>query len=201
MPKTTFFNLTKAKQEALLRAAKKEFSRVSLADASIANIIKDVGIPRGSFYQYFDNKEDLFFYILNDHSKKRKLEFATILIQHDGDLFDSLYEFVSRTLEDDEDIHFIKNAFLNMTHKIEHSFSKIVNDQQANEDFKKISQLIDTRQLNISSDKDLYHLIKIVMSVTFRNIVEKFSEELSHDTVMKNYEIELNMLKKGLIRE
>ena len=62
VPKPTFLNLSKEKQELLITAAKKEFSRVPLNGASISNIIKDAGIPRGSFYQYFEDKEDIFFF-------------------------------------------------------------------------------------------------------------------------------------------
>ena len=49
------------KQQRLLDA-QIEFSRHSLQEASIANIVKLAEIPRGSFYQYFENKEDLYFY-------------------------------------------------------------------------------------------------------------------------------------------
>lgn len=62
MPKETFFHLTDEKKSRIMSAAKKEFSRVPLSEASIARIIKDAEIPRGSFYQYFEDKEDLYFY-------------------------------------------------------------------------------------------------------------------------------------------
>ncbi|WP_240452190.1 TetR/AcrR family transcriptional regulator [Virgibacillus sp. YIM 98842] len=61
MPKQTFFNLPEDKKTILLDAVEKEFSRVPLFEASVANMVQDAGIPRGSFYQYFDNKEDAFF--------------------------------------------------------------------------------------------------------------------------------------------
>ncbi len=49
MPTDTFFHLPPEKQKRILNAAKKEFSRLPLKDASIANIIKDAEIPRGVF--------------------------------------------------------------------------------------------------------------------------------------------------------
>ena len=49
MPSQTFFNLSKEKQEALLEAAKTEFTKVTFHDASINQIIKEAGISRGSF--------------------------------------------------------------------------------------------------------------------------------------------------------
>ena len=50
MPRSTFCRLAPEKQERLLEAATREFSRRSFAEASINQIIKDAGIPRGSFY-------------------------------------------------------------------------------------------------------------------------------------------------------
>jgi AcrR family transcriptional regulator len=71
MPKRTFFNLSDEKRRSLLKAAEREFSRVPLAKASVSNIIKMAGIPRGSFYQYFENIEDLYYYLVDIETEKR----------------------------------------------------------------------------------------------------------------------------------
>ena len=73
MPKKTFFRLPAEKQQRLLKAAHAEFSRVPFNEASVSNIIKAAEIPRGSFYQYFEDKADIFFYdlsLLRDSSKQ-----------------------------------------------------------------------------------------------------------------------------------
>ena len=74
MPTQTFLKLNKEKKIRILKAAKKEFSRVSIDKAIIANIAKDAGIPRGSFYQYFSSVEDLYMYLIDYlyNSKKKK---------------------------------------------------------------------------------------------------------------------------------
>ena len=64
MPSDTFFRLPDAKRQRLLDAAWDEFTRVRCADASINRIIQTAGIPRGSFYQYFADKDDLFLYLV-----------------------------------------------------------------------------------------------------------------------------------------
>ncbi|WP_225350832.1 TetR/AcrR family transcriptional regulator [Lacticaseibacillus camelliae] len=68
MPKPTFFRLAETKRKRLIKAAYDEFSRASFQDASISNIIKEAGIPRGSFYQYFEDKSDIFFLLAGSHS-------------------------------------------------------------------------------------------------------------------------------------
>ncbi|MFK4998922.1 TetR/AcrR family transcriptional regulator [Bacillus sp. N9] len=43
----------------------------------MANIVKEAGIPRGSFYQYFEDKEDAFFYLLNELTQENKKSLYT----------------------------------------------------------------------------------------------------------------------------
>ncbi len=62
----TFLNLKEDKKNRIIKAAKKEFSRVPLDKALVSNIIRDSNIPRGSFYQYFENIDDLFVYIIDE---------------------------------------------------------------------------------------------------------------------------------------
>lgn len=59
MPKETFLNLSEEKKNKIIKAAQNEFERVPLEQASIKNIVENAGIARGSFYQYFESKEDL----------------------------------------------------------------------------------------------------------------------------------------------
>lgn len=64
MPTDTFLKLPEEKKEKILLAAKHEFSRVPFERTSIKNIVEEAEIARGSFYQYFESKEDLLrFYI------------------------------------------------------------------------------------------------------------------------------------------
>ena len=64
MPSKTFFHLPAEKRERLLLAAEGEVARVPYAEASINRMIRAAGIPRGSFYMYFRDKEELFHYLL-----------------------------------------------------------------------------------------------------------------------------------------
>ncbi|MDD2994523.1 MAG: TetR/AcrR family transcriptional regulator, partial [Pygmaiobacter sp.] len=64
MPTNTFFRLPKEKRRRIFSAAVKEFSNFSFACASINRIVRLAGIPRGSFYQYFSDKEDLYMHVI-----------------------------------------------------------------------------------------------------------------------------------------
>jgi TetR/AcrR family transcriptional regulator len=58
VPTETYLNLSPAKRQ-------------RFSDASINQIIKAAGISRGSFYQYFVDKEDLYLYMLTEIGKEK----------------------------------------------------------------------------------------------------------------------------------
>ena len=64
MPKETFFNLPDEKRQRIIDLALAEFAENDYDAASISRIVAQAGIAKGSFYQYFENKEDLYTYLL-----------------------------------------------------------------------------------------------------------------------------------------
>ncbi|MCB8926870.1 MAG: TetR/AcrR family transcriptional regulator [Ardenticatenaceae bacterium] len=64
MPKETFFNLPEDKRQRIIELALAEFAENDYDTASISRIVAQAGIAKGSFYQYFENKEDLYAYLL-----------------------------------------------------------------------------------------------------------------------------------------
>ena len=65
MPKKTFFNLPEFKRNHIIDAAMEEFAKAPYQDISINHLIKCMEIPTGSFYQYSEDKKDLYFYIIS----------------------------------------------------------------------------------------------------------------------------------------
>ena len=63
MSTATFFNLPEQKRERIINAAIEEFGQRNLAEGNLANIVRAAGIPRGSLYQYFKTKDDLYIYL------------------------------------------------------------------------------------------------------------------------------------------
>ncbi|WP_369683931.1 TetR/AcrR family transcriptional regulator [Evansella sp. LMS18] len=64
-----FESLDQEKQERIINAAIKEFVKTGYDKASTNEIVKEAGISKGSLFHYFNNKKDLYLYIL-DHTLK-----------------------------------------------------------------------------------------------------------------------------------
>lgn len=65
MPKATFFNLPEEKRNAIIELAIEEFAEHDYMQASISRLVERAGIAKGSFYQYFEDKRDLFLYLID----------------------------------------------------------------------------------------------------------------------------------------
>lgn len=87
MPYKTFFNLSTKKQERIMKAATREFGKRGFQKASIAMIADRAQVAKGSMYQYFENKRELYRYIF-DFAVEKKLNYiAKILVRTSDDSF------------------------------------------------------------------------------------------------------------------
>lgn len=96
MIKQTFYNLPETKRERIYQAIKTEFDRVPLDKISINSIIKEANISRGSFYQYFDDKGDLYDIFADRIMDSIKECFTNTLVKYKGDLFATMEEVMSQ---------------------------------------------------------------------------------------------------------
>ncbi len=71
MPTKTYHNLPEEKRLKVERAAIAEFAANPLQSASVNAIVSEAGIAKGSFYQYFENIDDLHGHILSIIYKKK----------------------------------------------------------------------------------------------------------------------------------
>jgi len=72
MPKDTFNNLPEEKRNHILEIAINEFAANPYDVASISNIVRKAGIAKGSFYQYFEDKKDLYRTLIEISTDKKQ---------------------------------------------------------------------------------------------------------------------------------
>ena len=87
MPTETFFRLPEEKRTRILESAWCEFTAVPYAEASINRIVRASRIPRGSFYQYFSDKNDLFLALIDEIRDQFLSLFHATLKRVGGDLY------------------------------------------------------------------------------------------------------------------
>lgn len=100
MARPRFSNLDEATRRKILETAASEFAANGFDGTSLNRLIEDLGISKGSFYYYFDDKVDLFTTVV-DHAWKTMLpDDETDLSAFDGDNYWPAIEVVMRGAHD-----------------------------------------------------------------------------------------------------
>ena len=84
MPTSTFFALPEERKGRLVREAIAEFSERPYAEASLSQIAQRSKIAKGSFYQYFTDKLDLYRWLVTEEAPRHKRAFIALAIRQQG---------------------------------------------------------------------------------------------------------------------
>lgn len=198
MPKETFYNLNEEKKEKIEKAIINEFSRNSFEKASISNIIEEAKIPRGSFYQYFDDKEDAVKYIIEKFMNIQKQRIEAIIHQNKGDIFKTsidIFEYIVNENIKEDDMQLCKNIF----QKLKEENISILEEvrKEASKRYNENAK-IDEEILNISQDEEIKYMIRILTSVIRMEIIDVISRRKTKEQGRNDLEIEIEILKMGM---
>ncbi len=200
MPKNTFFNLDEPKRNKIINAAKIEFTANPLRKSRVSNIIKEAKIPRGSFYQYFDDLDDLYYYVLDDvfeNIYKAGTRFC--------DTTDDLFEFSQLAFEFDyqgfiNDMHhrFMMNVYQSISSNEEY----IVNFNKMRRDYiMGILNKMDLSNIRFKNEDDLIKMYRMIQELKRSVIQRAVIEDLTKEDASKEFSFFLDIIKNGLIKE
>lgn len=102
MPKPTFLIISEEKRNRIYDAAALEFAREGYEKANIKNIADRAGVSKGSLYDYFDSKEELYLDICTHGITMSRKNIDSIIddgkgfFHQIGDIFHQGLAFVSR---------------------------------------------------------------------------------------------------------
>lgn len=92
MPRPTFSHLPAEKRARVVAAALAEFAASPYDEASINRVVRAAGIAKGSVWQYFDDKFDLFAWLVGEAGRRRAARMAGLVVAPapGADVFDEL---------------------------------------------------------------------------------------------------------------
>ncbi len=197
MPTKTFFNLKEEKRQRVEKALMHEFGKGSFEQASITNIVNEAKIPRGSFYQYFVDKEDAVTYLIHKFILLEHQKIYEALIEKNGDIFETalrIYDYRTK----DTILNFDIGLARNILEELRRNNINIFENKDILEKEESLTQYINKDSLKINSEEDLYYFIRILTAIVRSVTVEVFSERISKEEGRKMLEKELEIIKKGI---
>ena len=185
MPKSTFYNLNKEKREKIEKALKNEFTKHTFEKASISNIIEEAKIPRGSFYQYFEDKEDALKYIIEDFVNDEKEKIKELLIQNKGDIFLTTLDLYSYFVDKNYHEKEVK-LFQNIINKLRNENVNIYKNIKLKKftdlkDTDKNNCYINTGLLSIQSDEDIEYMLRILTCILRAEVIDVMHKKVSKE--------------------
>jgi TetR/AcrR family transcriptional regulator len=200
MPKKLFYELDDEKRARIIRAALSEFAQYSYNESSTNRIVKHAGIGKGSLFKYFQNKKDLYFYILDAITADLTADLAGEMTNLKGDLFDRTIRYAELEfawyMQNPEKYRLFKKAFVkNDTEIFKETEQRYA--LEGNEVFYRLFEDVDTREKEKFLD---------ILKWFLQGFNEAFMEEMRtqdninevKDAYLKRLNAYMAILKEGL---
>ena len=199
MPSGTFFRLPEEKRQRLTLAAWNEFTRVKYADTSINRIIQEAGIPRGSFYQYFEDKQDVLRFLLEDVGEYFFKMFDSAFAATEGDMRKSALLLFDNIMKTNGQLDPALQKFLQLM-GVNPGFDLHQIIAERPEALVEILR----RNVNISlmrrgDDAYVHRVCQFYIKIIAAAIMETLGGISSRETARKNMETDLDILQFGML--
>ena len=200
MPKDTFFNLDESKRTKIEKAAKAEFLNNPLRKARVSNIVTEASIPRGSFYQYFEDLDDLYYYIVEE-------VFAEIFDAGFlySEMTDDLFEFAKISFDFDyqgfkkESRHnYMSNVFRSISGNSE--YLELFNKKRIKY-IEDILDRLDLSNIKLNTREEHIKMYQMIQELKISVINKTMRKNLSKEEAFSEFEWYLDILKNGLLKE
>lgn len=200
MPSDTFLRLNADKREKLIDASFKEFSLYNFNDASINRIIKEAGISRGSFYMYFEDKKDLYFYLLEQYLEVLIDNMKKDLIKNKGDLFKMFQDNIKESYNSfkNNNINFFKKTLENITIMEESKKTFGFRDKRL---LRELIPNINLELLNDNAKKHIEVIFAINMHLLMVTLMKLLKSDSLDEEILKDYYEQLDILKYGCVKK
>lgn len=206
MPAQRFFNLKEEKRKAILDAAVHELTRVPFSEVSINKIIKEADISRGSFYTYFEDKEDLVRYVLRGFRERFEETVLAAMDQAGGYFFEVPLRLLKQLMDEGTSgvgYKMYKNLFsdLNVVNQGQifggEGFRFQDPQNLRSEEFiKKLYDRLD--KIRCPMDQETFaYTAEISLLLSMKGIALYYKEEADQELILKTASRELQILERG----
>lgn len=93
MPTKLFLELNEEKRAKIIGASMAEFAQCGYANGSTNRIVRNAGISKGSLFKYFQNKDELYFYILDAAVQELTVSLEREVYAYSRDLFERIIQY------------------------------------------------------------------------------------------------------------
>jgi transcriptional regulator, tetR len=155
----------------------------------------------GSFYQYFEDKEDLLSYLMKEKNISMDKTVEKAFVEKKGDIFEifiAIYDYIMQDFMKENEIHFFQKIFENMKTSEDNLFSMHMKDCPK-PDIEKYFSFIDTSKFKQKEKEDVKIIVKMLYVLTKKAVVSSFQYQ-SKQQAREDYLKQIEFLKYGILK-
>lgn len=200
IPRKTYHNLSKLKKSKLFESGFKEFSTYNYYNASINRIVNNASIPKGSFYQYFHDKDEFYWYIINQVLDEQISKYDKLLDGANGNFIkaeEHLFFHFAVLLENYKYRNLIRNVFDSSYYDVTNSLIS-----SGGVDYDMIYGLVSQKRAKIvkkMSKEEFIIVFGMMRNILNNSIITLISKDLSTKDAIHFYQTQVNFLLKGIL--
>lgn len=201
MPLKTYFNLDQDKKDRIFHAGLLEFTYQDKNKASVNNIVRIANISKGSFYQYFQDKEDFYWFIVMGIFEGQLGIYNQLLEKYEGDIFlteEAVFESFLSFLDDPKIRMLVKNVLLNNYLTLQ---SKLL--QKGSTVYIENYDLLTKfgfKGYAIKTKVDFLALYDMLRNIQTNCISKLIMDDVTKADAKHTYATQIEMLKKGILK-
>lgn len=202
IPTDTFYRLPEEKRERLIAAIYAELSRVPVMEMSINQIVHSAGISRGSYYQYFKDRDDMIAFLLESFYERMQGYIDDMAPDCGGDPFELLRRLMREVLhfgEKAENRAFCTNllAHLRTGTSTRCCQSNAVSYETLSAWY---DRYFDRSLLALEKPEDFRLFLELLLSTLQSAVAVLFAADIITDSVIADFDRKLEILQRGMLR-
>ena len=205
MPSEAFYKLDESNKKKILEAIKREFECNGFEKASVNKIIENAGISKGSFWFYFENKEEAINFIIESYIEIEKEKALELIKEKNGDIFETyigLYDFIKEQKIEEYKRELLPSIFKDLIINKEKIFKKfspmpLLDALMRNDDFNKN---INMNRFKRPTKQEIISVIKILNYIMRTNIIDQITGNIEEKESKENFLREIEIVKKGVLK-
>ncbi len=198
MPKPRFYNLPQEKQDRVMRSAINEFSRVPVNEFSINRIIQEANISRGSFYQYFEDKNDILHEIMISYKNTLISTAIEYLKNVSSDILDFFGYLTYKIIAFSESLKnkiFCENLIMTVSHN---NFRDVPDKTQTLSMIEIVLPYINTAKLKYTNLEDIMIVIELLSSIMCKTVIKTVHNPTQKEVYLSDFKKQISMVEHGI---
>lgn len=204
MPKEAFYRLGESKKSQLDQVLFNVFSTHHISQVKVSDIVGQMNMARGSFYNYFEDLADAHEYVVRDKYMKLHRKIMEFIYQKQTDLFAGIEDYLRWISNLDEDSQDFKDMVFLLTNDSLRSYKRIpIAANSENSQYQMIDSwmkiVAENNFTKIQTKEEGMTFLFFLMELVTNCMKTYLANSWNESQLICDYQLKVSWLKSGIL--